>query len=76
MPDWHDSKVPVLVFVLYFVALFDDMLCTAMSCSATLNGSKGEALLDMTDAPVDIGDRVGTSLGTLCSLPCLIPIRT
>lgn len=42
----------------FFTALFDDMLCTAMSCTANLDAGKDGALLDLTDGPSEIGDRV------------------
>ena len=45
-----------------FTALFDDMLCTAVSCTAKYDNGKGEALLDMADGPSDIGDRVNLQL--------------
>ncbi|KAL4239748.1 85/88 kDa calcium-independent phospholipase A2 [Mactra antiquata] len=53
-PD--DKSKPL--FVLDKMALFDDMLCAAVSCSAQYDGGKGEALLDMADGPSEIGDRV------------------
>lgn len=34
------------------------MLCTAVSCTAKYNSGKGDALLELTDGPTDIGDRV------------------
>ncbi|XP_052770064.1 85/88 kDa calcium-independent phospholipase A2-like isoform X2 [Mya arenaria] len=46
------------LFQLDKMALFDDMLCTAVSCSAMMESGKGEALLDLTDGPIDVGDRV------------------
>lgn len=46
------------LFQLDKMALFDDMLCTAVSCTAKYNSGKDGALLDLTDGPTDIGDRV------------------
>ena len=34
------------------------MLCTAVSCTSTVDSGKGDSLLDMTDGPTSIGDRV------------------
>ncbi|WAQ97403.1 PLPL9-like protein [Mya arenaria] len=42
------------LFQLDKMALFDDMLCTAVSCSAMMESGKGEALLDLTDGPIDV----------------------
>ncbi|XP_060578993.1 85/88 kDa calcium-independent phospholipase A2-like isoform X3 [Ruditapes philippinarum] len=46
------------LFNLDKMALFDDMLCTAVSCTAKYDNGKGEALLDLADGPTDIGDRI------------------
>lgn len=50
------------LFSLDKIALFDDMLCTVVSCSAQLDKGHahghGEAVLDLTDGPTEIGDRV------------------
>lgn len=46
------------LFNLDKMALFDDMLCTAVSCTSKYKDGKGDALLDLADAPSDIGDRV------------------
>lgn len=34
------------------------MLCTAVSCTAKMKNSKGDAVLDFVDGPLDVGDRV------------------
>ncbi|XP_052261782.1 85/88 kDa calcium-independent phospholipase A2-like isoform X1 [Dreissena polymorpha] len=46
------------LFKLDKTALFDDMLCTAVSCTAKMKNSKGDAVLDFVDGPLDVGDRV------------------
>ena len=40
------------------------MLCSAVSCSAAMDSGKGEAVLDLTDAPSDIGDTVSCTLSS------------
>ncbi|XP_053392788.1 85/88 kDa calcium-independent phospholipase A2-like isoform X2 [Mercenaria mercenaria] len=47
-----------LLFNLDKMALFDEMLCTAVSCTSKYDKGKGEALLDLADAPTDIGDKI------------------